>query len=108
MHFVIHAIDRSDAGSLREHTRPTHLDYLGGFDVVFGGPMLDDDGAMCGSLIVVQAEDRAAAEAHTTHRARVRAPAHHSHSRAASTLSDAVHSSRPVNYYPRDMNSSMT
>ena len=63
MHFVIHAIDRSDAGSLREHTRPTHLDYLGGFDVVFGGPMLDDDGAMCGSLIVVQAEDRAAAEA---------------------------------------------
>ena len=65
MHFVIHAIDRSDAGSLREHTRPTHLDYLGGFDVVFGGPMLDDDGAMCGSLIVVQAEDRAAAEAFT-------------------------------------------
>ena len=63
MHFVIHAIDRSDAGSLREHTRPTHLDYLGGFDVVFGGPMLDDDGAMCGSLIVVQTEDRAAAEA---------------------------------------------
>ena len=63
MHFVIHAIDRSDAGSLREHTRPTHLDYLGGFDVVFGGPMLDDDGAMCGSLIVVQAEDRVAAEA---------------------------------------------
>ena len=54
MHFVIHAIDRSDAGSLREHTRPTHLDYLGGFDVVFGGPMLDDDGAMCGSLIVVR------------------------------------------------------
>ena len=65
MHFVIHAIDRSDAGSLREHTRPTHLDYLGGFEVVFGGPMLDDDGAMCGSLIVVQAEDRAAAEAFT-------------------------------------------
>ena len=63
MHFVIHAIDRSDAGSLREHTRPTHLDYLGGFDVVFGGPMLDDVGAMCGSLIVVQTENRAAAEA---------------------------------------------
>ena len=62
MHFVIHATDRSDAGGLREHTRPAHLDYLGGFDVIFGGPMLDDDGAMCGSLIVVQAEDRAAAE----------------------------------------------
>ena len=63
MHFVIHAIDRSDAGSLRAHTRPAHLDYLGGFDITFGGPMLDDDGVMCGSLIVVQAENRAAAEA---------------------------------------------
>ena len=63
MHFVIHAIDRTDAGSLRVRTRPAPLDYLGGFDVTFGGPMLDDDGAMCGSLIVVQAEDRAAVEA---------------------------------------------
>lgn len=65
MYFVIHAIDRSDAGTLRGRTRPAHLDYLGGFDILFGGPMLDDDGAMCGSLIVVQAEDRAAAEAFT-------------------------------------------
>ncbi|MDP6867429.1 MAG: YciI family protein [Acidimicrobiales bacterium] len=63
MHFVIHAIDRSDAGSLRGRTRPAHLDYLGGFEVIFGGPMIDDDGVMCGSLIVVQAEDREAAEA---------------------------------------------
>ena len=63
MHFVIHAIDRSDAGSLRSQIRPAHLDYLGGFDITFGGPMLDDDGAMCGSLIVVQTENRAAAEA---------------------------------------------
>ncbi|MEC8947796.1 MAG: YciI family protein [Actinomycetota bacterium] len=63
MHFVIHAIDRSDAGGLRGRTRPAHLDYLGGFEVIFGGPMIDDDGVMCGSLIVVQAEDREAAEA---------------------------------------------
>ncbi len=63
MHFVIHAMDRTDAGNLRARTRPAHLDYLGGFDVVFGGPMTADDGMMCGSLIVVQVEDRAAAEA---------------------------------------------
>ncbi len=63
MHFVIYATDRPDAGTLRVRTRPAHLDYLGGFDILFGGPMLDDAGAMCGSLIVVQAEDRSAAEA---------------------------------------------
>ncbi len=63
MHFVIYAIDRLEAGSLRMRTRPAHLDYLDEFDIVFGGPMLDDDGLMCGSLIVVRAEDRAEAEA---------------------------------------------
>ncbi len=63
MHFVIHAFDRSDAGDLRARTRPDHLEYASGFDVAFGGPMLDDDGEMCGSLLVVDVEDRAAAEA---------------------------------------------
>ena len=60
MHFVIHALDRLDAGDLRASTRERHLDYLAGFDVVFGGPLLDDEGEMCGSLIVVDMPDRAA------------------------------------------------
>lgn len=63
MHFVIHALDRAGAGDLRARTRSEHLSYVTRFDLAFGGPMLDDDGEMCGSLIVVQAEDRAAAEA---------------------------------------------
>ena len=60
MHFVIHALDRPDAGDLRASTRERHLDYLSGFDVVFGGPLLDDEGKMCGSLIVVDMPDRGA------------------------------------------------
>ncbi|MBI03930.1 MAG: hypothetical protein CL468_07860 [Acidimicrobiaceae bacterium] len=62
MHYVIHALDRSDAGDLRARTRPDHLAYLAGFEVTFGGPLLDDDGEMCGSLIVVNVETREAAE----------------------------------------------
>ena len=30
MHFVIHALDRPDAGDLRASTRERHLDYLSG------------------------------------------------------------------------------
>ena len=62
MHFVIHAFDRPDAGDLRARTRAAHLEYVSGFDVAYGGPMLTDDGEMCGSLIVLEAENRAAAE----------------------------------------------
>lgn len=60
MHFVIHALDRPGAGDLRASTRDRHLDYISGFEVVFGGPLLDDDGQMCGSLIVVEMPDRTA------------------------------------------------
>ena len=62
MHYVIHALDRSDAGDLRVRTRPDHLAYLSGFEVTFGGPLLDDDGQMCGSLIVLNVDTREAAE----------------------------------------------
>jgi hypothetical protein len=62
VYFVIHALDRADVGDLRVRTRPDHLDYLGRFDIVFGGPMFADDGRMCGSLIVLQVDDRTAAE----------------------------------------------
>ena len=62
MHYVIHALDRSDAGDLRARTRPDHLAYLVGFEVTFGGPLLDDDGQMCGSLIVLDVDTREAAE----------------------------------------------
>ena len=62
MPHVIHALDRADAGGLRAAPRPEHLAYVGGFDVLYGGPLLEDNGRMCGSLIVLDVDSREAAE----------------------------------------------
>ncbi|WP_428029418.1 YciI family protein [Ancylobacter sp.] len=65
MQFVLTAHDRADALALRLDTRPAHLDYLRSIagSLVFAGPMLDDEGKPCGSVMVYEAPDRAAAEA---------------------------------------------
>lgn len=63
MHFVIHALDRPDSSDTRALARDAHLEYIREFDVVLGGPLLDERGAMCGSLIVVDLPDKAAVEA---------------------------------------------
>ncbi len=57
MHFAIHAIDRNDAGDLRLQTRPNHLKYLEDFEILYAGPLLDENQDMCGSLIVFEADD---------------------------------------------------
>jgi hypothetical protein len=62
MLFAIHALDRADAGGLRAETRPAHLEYASRFEIAYGGPLLDNRGDMCGSLIVLEAEDLAAAQ----------------------------------------------
>jgi uncharacterized protein len=62
MPYVIHALDRGDAGDLRARTRSEHLTYVGSFDILYGGPMLNEEGAMCGSLIVLDVESRKEAE----------------------------------------------
>jgi uncharacterized protein YciI len=66
MIFAIRCTDRTDAGSLRADTRPRHLEFLKalGAKLVLGGPLLTDDGATpTGSLLLVEAADKAAAEA---------------------------------------------
>lgn len=63
MLFVIHAIDRPNSLELRKATRPAHLEFLAGFETPVGGPLLDADGQMCGSCIILDVPDRAAAEA---------------------------------------------
>lgn len=63
MRFVIHAEDHPDSLDLRQATRSTHLEYMNGFDVIVGGPMLDADGKSCGSLVILEAEDLDAARA---------------------------------------------
>ena len=49
----------------RTATRPAHLEYLAAVSeqVKLGGPCLDDQGQMNGSMLVIEAADRAAAEA---------------------------------------------
>lgn len=61
--FVLFCVDKPGSLALRMATREAHLVYMrdkAGM-VKLGGPMLDDDGAMAGSLLIVEAPDRAAA-----------------------------------------------
>jgi len=64
MLFVIHAMDKPDAMALRMKVRPDHLAYMKTQKaVVMGGPMLSDDGkTLLGSMLLVEAPDRAAVE----------------------------------------------
>ena len=65
--FVISCIDKPDSLALRMATREAHFAYLRGrppgAELRLGGPYLDAKGDMAGSLMVVEAEDQAAAEA---------------------------------------------
>lgn len=65
MQFVMIAHDRPDAAALRRQVRPDHLAYIETIpqNVVFGGPLLDDEGNPRGSIIVYEAADRAALDA---------------------------------------------
>ena len=64
MLFAIICSDRPASLDLRLATRPAHLAYLTTYTdrIVQGGPLLDTDGRPCGTLLVIDVEDRAAAE----------------------------------------------
>ena len=57
MLFAVYAIDNEDSLQLRMSTRESHLAYLSNFPLVFAGPLLDEQGNMCGSLIVLDMQD---------------------------------------------------
>ena len=66
MLFVIFCIDREGAAQARRDNIQAHVDYVSASDVavVMSGPLVSDDGAApVGSLLIVDAPDRAAAEA---------------------------------------------
>ncbi|MFN8948333.1 MAG: YciI family protein [Alphaproteobacteria bacterium] len=66
MLFVLTCIDKPHAGALRMEIRPRHLAYIDAnrAAVKLAGPFLSDDGqAMTGSLIVLEVENLAAAQA---------------------------------------------
>lgn len=62
--YAIICKDKPGALDTRLATRPVHLDYLNGSpNLKLAGALLGDDGAPIGSIIVVEAEDKAAAQA---------------------------------------------
>ena len=64
MFVALVARDKPGALDVRKANRPAHVDYLkSGTAVQQAGPLLDDAGEMCGSLIVLDVPDMAAAEA---------------------------------------------
>ena len=63
---LIALIGRDKPGALqtRLDNRDAHVAYLKGSGVVSqAGPLLDDEGQMCGSLVILDVEDMTAAEA---------------------------------------------
>jgi len=64
MLFVVIATDRDDSLALRMATRDAHFAYVRETGVVkIGGPFLDAQGEMHGSLIIFEAADLKAAKA---------------------------------------------
>jgi uncharacterized protein YciI len=64
MLFVITAIDKENSLALRLSTRAAHFDYARATAALkLGGPFLDGNGDMVGSLIIIEAADLAAAQA---------------------------------------------
>jgi len=64
MLFVVTAIDKPDSLALRLAVREAHFAFVReSAGVKLGGPFLDENGEMAGSLLVVEAPDLAAIEA---------------------------------------------
>lgn len=63
--FIISWLDKPGALDIRLATREAHLAYVAERPGVvrLGGPYLSEDGAMAGSMLIVEAEDLAAAQA---------------------------------------------
>lgn len=66
MNFALTCIDKAGHSQVRADNRPAHLDYLKANlgRLMIAGPLLGDDGVTVqGSLLVIEATDRTAAEA---------------------------------------------
>lgn len=63
MRYALMTTDKPGALQTRMDNREAHLAYIADTGVVeMAGPVLDDDGNMCGSLIVLEVADMAAAQ----------------------------------------------
>ena len=62
--YALISTDKSDSLDLRMKERPGHIDYLNGLGdrLKAAGPFTDEAGSPIGSLVIVEAKDRAGAE----------------------------------------------
>lgn len=64
MKIALIAKDKAGALSIRQENRPDHVAYLKANAIVEqAGPLLDDAGEMCGSLIILNTDSMTEAEA---------------------------------------------
>ena len=66
MNFLLYCVDKPGHSHVRAENRPAHVDYLNSKldSILIGGPMLSDgDATPLGSMLVIEAADRAEAEA---------------------------------------------
>ncbi|MEO0359215.1 MAG: YciI family protein [Pseudomonadota bacterium] len=63
MLFAVVTKDKPNHLDLRMETRPAHVDFLKSSpNLKMAGPFLNADGDMCGSLLVIEADDLQAAQ----------------------------------------------
>jgi uncharacterized protein len=66
MLFCVICMDKPNSLPLRQATRPAHIEYVSQSPntVKLGGPLMDEDGtSMIGTMLIIEAENRADAEA---------------------------------------------
>jgi uncharacterized protein YciI len=61
--FAITCYDEPGRSEVSRANRPAHLTFAASHTTTLGGPLLDELGQPCGSLLVIDTPDRAAAEA---------------------------------------------
>ena len=61
MHFVFYGKDKPDSLALRLDNRADHLVWLKENPIPIAGPLLDAAGNPCGSMVICEAADQAAA-----------------------------------------------
>lgn len=63
--FAVYCVDKPNSLELRMATREAHLAYVGGFrdQLRLGGPMLGESGDMAGSIIFLEMDTLAQAQA---------------------------------------------
>jgi uncharacterized protein YciI len=66
MFFLFTGKDKQGCAELRQKTRARHRDHIhaahNGAKLVYGAPLADASGGMCGTFLLIEAESRQAAE----------------------------------------------